>query len=229
MASLAQTEVTQAMLVRTLSRYARQPQTKKALWDLAHLCRTLYSLDCIDDVALRQSGQKALNRGAASHRFRRAIAYVHAGKFRVKTEAEQPSWHECSRLMAHAVIYDNTALLARVYAHKRAAGDQQALALLSGISPVAWQHVHLFGTCEFRPPTSTVDIDALAARYADPVYWDKALPAESAIRCDSFSLFGGMGKNSHDFSGGSFLISLRASYRRSMRCPCPGNAIRLSR
>ena len=33
----------------------------------------------------------------------------------------------------------------------------------------------------------------------------------------------------HDFSGGSFLISLRASYRRSMRCPCPGNAIRLSR
>src|SRR6266446_3742775 len=33
----------------------------------------------------------------------------------------------------------------------------------------------------------------------------------------------------HGFSGGSFLISLRACYRRSMRCPCPGNAIRSGR
>jgi len=32
----------------------------------------------------------------------------------------------------------------------------------------------------------------------------------------------------HGCSGGSFLISLSASYRRSMRCPCPGNTIRLS-
>ena len=32
----------------------------------------------------------------------------------------------------------------------------------------------------------------------------------------------------YGFSGGSFLISLRACYRRSMRCPCPDNAIRSS-
>ena len=182
MASLAQKDVTQATIVRKLSSYARQNQTKKALWELENLCRTLYILDFIDDVALRQSVQKALNRGEAYHRFRRAIAYVNAGKFRVKTEAEQQIWNECSRLIANAVIYYNTALLSRVYEHKRAAGDQQALAILSGISPVAWQHVHLFGTFEFSPPTFTVDIDALAARYADPVYWDKALQDESAIR-----------------------------------------------
>ena len=168
MASLAQKDVTQATIVRKLSSYARQNQTKKALWELENICPTLYILDFIDDVVLRQSVQKALNRGEAYHRFRRAIAYVNAGKFRVKTEAEQQIWNECARLIANAVIYYNTALLSRVYAHKRAAGDQQALAILAGISPVAWQHVHLFGTFEFSPPTSTVDIDALAARYADP-------------------------------------------------------------
>jgi hypothetical protein len=32
----------------------------------------------------------------------------------------------------------------------------------------------------------------------------------------------------YGFSGGSFRISLRARYRRSMRCPCPDNAIRAS-
>jgi hypothetical protein len=63
----------------------RQNQTKKALWELDNLCRTLFILTFIDEVGLRQSVQKALNRGEAYHRFRRAICYVNAGKFRVKT------------------------------------------------------------------------------------------------------------------------------------------------
>lgn len=175
MASLAQKDVTQATIVRKLSSYVRQNQTKKALWELDNICRTLYILDFIDDVDLRQSVQKALNRGEAYHRFRRAVAYVNGGKFRVHTEAEQQIWNECSRLIANAIIFYNTALLSKVYAQKMAASDQEAIAILRGISPVAWQHVNLFGTFEFSETTTKVDIDALAARYADPAYWSKAL------------------------------------------------------
>jgi hypothetical protein len=43
---------------------------------------------------------------------------VNAGEFRVKTEAEQHIWNECSPLIANAVIYYNTLLLSRVYAQK---------------------------------------------------------------------------------------------------------------
>jgi TnpA family transposase len=78
MASLAQKDVTQANMVRMLGLYGRQNQTKKALWELDNLYRTLYILTFIDDVGLRQSVQKALNRGEAYHRFRRAISYVNA-------------------------------------------------------------------------------------------------------------------------------------------------------
>lgn len=85
MASLAQKDVTQATIVRKLSSYSRQNKTMKALWELENICRTLYILDFIDDVELRQNVQKALNRGEAYHRFRRAIAYVNGGKFHVKT------------------------------------------------------------------------------------------------------------------------------------------------
>jgi len=67
------------------------------------------------------------------------------------------------------------ALLSKVYAQKVAAGDQEAIAILRGISPVAWQHINLFGTVEFDETTDKVDIDALAARFADPDYWSKAL------------------------------------------------------
>jgi len=122
--------------------------------------------------------QKALNRGEAYHRFRRAIAYVNSGKFRVKTESEQQIWSECSRLIANAVIYYNTALLSRIYEQKQAAGDVEALEILRPISPVAWQHINLFGRFEFTHTGSGVDLDALAERYNDPDFWERALREE---------------------------------------------------
>lgn len=175
MASLAQKDVSQATIVRKLSSYARQNQTKKALWRLENICRTLFILDFIDDVTLRQSVQKALNRGEAYHRLRRAIAYVNSGKLRVKTEAEQQIWNECCRLIANAIICYNTLLLSRVHDFKQEANDRAAVEVLAGISPVAWQHVNLYGRFEFSPSAPQVDIEALAARYNDPACWESAL------------------------------------------------------
>jgi len=83
--------------------------------------------------------QKALNRGEAYHRLRRAVAFVNGGKFRVQTEAEQQIWNECSRLITNAIIYYNTVLLSGVFEQKQAAGDQKALEVLRGMSLVARQ------------------------------------------------------------------------------------------
>ena len=66
-----------------------------------------------------------------------------------------------------------------MYEQKQATGDQEALKIMRGISPIAWRHVNLFGTFEFNQATSNVDMDALAARYNDPVYWSKALQEEA--------------------------------------------------
>ena len=43
-------------------------------------CRTIHILDFIDVSNLRQSVQKALNRGEAYHRMRRAISYVESAR-----------------------------------------------------------------------------------------------------------------------------------------------------
>lgn len=140
----------------------------------------MYVLDFIDDVELRQAVQKALNRGEAYHRFRRAVAYVNGGVFRVKTEAEQELWNECSRLIANAIIYYNTELLSKIYAQKLAAGDHAAIEVLRRVSPVAWQHINLFGTFEFSDAGRKVDLDAMAARYADIKYWETVLKEQAS-------------------------------------------------
>jgi len=175
LASLAQKDVTQATVVRKLSSYTRQNQTKKALWELDNIRRTIHILDFIDDPNLRQSVQKALNRGEAYHRMRRAVSYVNSGKFRVKTEAEQQVWNECSRLIANAIIYYNTLLLSRVYEQKAAAGDLEAIHFLKGTSPVAWRNVNLIGNFDFTTNSSPVDIDALAARYENEDFWRRSM------------------------------------------------------
>lgn len=173
--SLAQKEVTQSTIVRKLASYERQNQTKKALWELENLCRTLYLLDVVDDVQLRQNVQTALNRGEAYHRLRRAVSYVHGGKLRVKTEGEQQIWNECSRLIANAIIYYNSVLLSGVYEQKRAANDQEALAVIGRTSPVAWRNINLIGAMDFRGDAAPVDMAALVARYADPTFWRNTL------------------------------------------------------
>jgi hypothetical protein len=71
-----------------------------------------------------------------------------------------------------------TALLSQVYERKQAAEDQEAMDVIKGVSPIAWQHVNLFSTFEFNQAASKVDIDALAARYDDPVCWGKAFREE---------------------------------------------------
>ena len=97
MASLAQKDVTQATIVRKLASYVRQNQTKKALWELEHMCRTLYIIEFIDDVHLRHSVQKALNRGKAYHRFCRAVAFVNGGNI-----AQKPKLNSRYGTNAHA-------------------------------------------------------------------------------------------------------------------------------
>jgi len=123
-----------------------------------------------------------LNRGEAYHRFRRAVAYVNGGKFRVRTEEEQHIWNECSRLIANAVIYYNTLLLSRVYEQKQAANDEVTIELMRRISPIAWQHINLFGTFEFSPNSSKLDIDALVAIYSDPTYWLNTVKEHAEVR-----------------------------------------------
>jgi hypothetical protein len=156
----------------------RYLRAKKALWELDNIRRTIYILNYIDDVVLRQSVQKALNRGEAYHRLRSAIAFVNAGKLRVKTEAEQQVWHDCTRLIANAIIYYHTLLLSRVAEQKVAAGDTEAYEILKGVSPVAWRSVNLTGSFDFSESSPPIDVEALAARFSDPEFWRRSLQEE---------------------------------------------------
>ncbi len=68
---------------------------------------------------------------------------------------------------------------------KAAAGDTDAVALLTGMSPVAWRHINLTGAFDFSASASPINLDAVAARYADPETWRRSVQKEDAEDSDS--------------------------------------------
>lgn len=51
-----------------------------------------------------------------------------------------------------------------------AARDLDAIAFIQGMSPVAWQHMNIFGSFEFSDESPNLDLEALAVKYVDSVF-----------------------------------------------------------
>jgi TnpA family transposase len=161
MVSLAVKETTQSIIVGKLSAYARKNKTRRALWEYDNILKSLYLLDYIDSLPLRQNVQRALNRGESCHQLRRAISHANFGKLHFKSELEQQLWSECGRLIANCILYYNAKILSSVLDHREQLGDVQGVDDLRRISPVAWQHINLYGRYEFRKFSDLIDLDAI--------------------------------------------------------------------
>jgi TnpA family transposase len=171
--SLALKTTTQSIIVGKLNAHARKNKIRQALWEYDNIIRSLYLLDFVDSPLLRSNVQRALNRGENYHQLRRAVSYANFGKLRFRSEDDQQLWHECSRLITNCIIFYNTLILSRLWAHKETAGDRTGAALITQISPVAWQHINFYGRYEFAKGPEPINVDAMveavAQRPIEPV------------------------------------------------------------
>jgi TnpA family transposase len=166
MVSLALKTVTQSIIVGKLSAYARKNKTKQALWEYDNIIRSLYLLDYIDSVPLRQNVQRALNRGESYHQLRRAVSYANFGKLRFKSEYEQQIWGDCGRLLTNCIIYYNATILSDLLTHSASSGDTAKVAMLILVSPVAWQHINFYGRYEFGKQPEIIDMRGIIQQLA---------------------------------------------------------------
>lgn len=118
-----------------------------------NILKSLYLLDYIDSLPLRQNFQRALNRGESYHQLRRAISYANFGKLRFKSELEQQLWSECGRLIANCILYYNASILSTVLAHRESSGNVEGIEVLKQISPMAWQHINLYSRYSYTQIT----------------------------------------------------------------------------
>lgn len=164
MLSLALKTTTQSIIIRKLSSYARKNKTKRALWEYDNIIKSLYFLNYIDSPPLRRNVQKALNRGESYHQLCKAISYANFGKLRFKTEQDQQIWGECSRLIANCIIYYNASILSNMLTYREENGQDSDM--LKRISPVAWQHINLYGRYEFNSSQEMINMDEIIQELA---------------------------------------------------------------
>ncbi|GGK08838.1 hypothetical protein GCM10007063_34110 [Lentibacillus kapialis] len=162
--SLALKTTTQSIIVGKLSAYARKNKTKRALWEYDNIIKSLYFLDYIDSPPLRQNVQRTLNRGESYHKLRRAVSHANFGRLRFKTEQEQQIWSECSRLIANCIIYYNASILSNMLTYRENQGQDSDV--LKQISPVAWQHINLYGHYEFNKSHESVNMNTIIQELA---------------------------------------------------------------
>ncbi len=169
--SLGLKTTTQSIIIGKLSSYERKNRTKKAMWELDNILRSIYILKYVDDALLRQNVQRALNRGEAYHQLRGAVPHAGLGKFRVKTELEQQIWSECSRLIANSIIFYNAQILSKFLILMEEKKQFELIEIIKKVSPVAWRHVNLSGRFQFNTKRLTPNIDeiicALEAKVTD--------------------------------------------------------------
>jgi len=148
-------------IIKKLSSYTRNNRTHQALIEYDKILKTLYILEYIDSPSLRRNVQKALNRGEGYHQLKRHIFYVHGGKFRVHTVQEQQVIANCTHLIANVIIYYNTWLLSNLLEQYEKNGDKKTLERIKKISPIAWQHINVYGTYKFTSPPVPTDVATL--------------------------------------------------------------------
>ncbi|PHM51777.1 putative resolvase [Xenorhabdus hominickii] len=163
-ATLGLKEMTQGLLIRKLCTYTAPNPTRRAIFEYDRLVRSLYTLRYLRDLQLERNVHRSQNRLESYHQLRSAIAQV-GGKKELtgRTDIETEISNQCGRLVANVIIYYNSAILSRLLNKPEVSDSIKTRALITQMSPVAWQHILLNGHYTFQNEGKIIDLDALIA------------------------------------------------------------------
>jgi TnpA family transposase len=150
--SIRQGTVMASLMLRKLGSYPRQNGLAVALRELGRIERTLFILDWLQSVELRQRVHAGLNKGESRNALARAVFFGRLGEIRDRG-FEQQRWQASGlTLVTAAIVLWNTVYLTRAVAALRSHGQAVDDALLPHLSPLllgprrCWLHsvdVHL--------------------------------------------------------------------------------------
>jgi TnpA family transposase len=143
-------EVTASQLLKRLSSYSRQHPLYRALKEIGKIHKTHFLLKYMDEVELRQSIEKQLNKIELSHKFAKAIFFGGNQEFKQDTKERQEIVVGCRRLIQNSIILWNYFYLSELAARCESEEKKQdILDIISSGSIITWQHINLHGEYDF--------------------------------------------------------------------------------
>lgn len=143
--------VTASLMLMKLASYPRQNSLALALRELGRVQRTLFTLEWLQDPALRRRVQAGLNKGEARNALARAVSFHRSGEIRDRSLEAQGNRASGVNLLVAIITTWNTVYLDQAVAAMRAEGKEIPEDLLTHVSPLGWEHIGLTGDYYWRP------------------------------------------------------------------------------
>ncbi len=143
-------ESSASQLFKRLSSYSREHPLYRALKQFGRVVKTIFLLQYIDDIELRKSITKQLNRVESYHQFAKAIFFGQNQEFNYATREEQLIAEGCKRLIANSIICWNYLYLSKKICNAETSEEKKEIitAVKNG-SIVTWSHINFQGEYDF--------------------------------------------------------------------------------
>jgi len=141
---------TASQIFKRLNSYSRQHPVYQALKEYGKIIKSLYILQYVDDLELRQMVQRQLNKIEHANRFSNAIFFNNGGEMIFPTRQEQRVAEACKRLIKSAIVCWNYLYLSKKIAvTEKGEQRQKLLKAIKAKSPMTWQHIYFHGLYDF--------------------------------------------------------------------------------
>lgn len=148
--SIKEGTVTASLMLRKLGSYPRQNGLAVALRELGRMERTLFTLNWIQDPALRRNAHIGLNKGEAKNTLAKAVFLNRLGEIRDRTYENQRFRANGLNLVVSAIILWNTVYLERAVNYLKNNNITFNEELLQHVSPLGWGHINLTGDYSWK-------------------------------------------------------------------------------
>jgi hypothetical protein len=125
--------------------HSKQHPLYRALKAFGQITKSIFLLRYIDDVTLRQSIEKQLNKLESANKFLKAVFYGENQEFSQERREEQLVAEGCKRLIANSIVCWNYLYLSELVANTPEDKRPELLKQIGKSSIICWQHVNLLG------------------------------------------------------------------------------------
>ena len=129
--------------------YSKQHILYQALKAFGQIVKSKFILEYIDNVVLRQTIEKQLNKVEHSQKFAKAVFHGQNQEFTQETKEEQLIAEGCKRLIENAIICWNYLYLSQKLADTTQVERSAMIALMKKSSVITWRHINLLGEYDY--------------------------------------------------------------------------------
>ena len=133
-----------------MNSYSKQNPLYKALKEFGKIIKSIFILQYVDNVELRQAIEKQLNKSESSNKFTKAVLVGNNHEFLQGEKVEQEIAESCRRLIKNAIVCWNYLYLSqRILDETDEERRQDLIAAIRRGSVVAWKHINFLGEYDF--------------------------------------------------------------------------------